>query len=343
MIEVRHQKSDVSIRLSVSSLPFALTFLCALLFGLCFAEAQQAKKIPRIAFLSTASPSSIAARIEAFRQGLLELGYEDGRSIVVEWRYAEGQAHHLRELAAEVVRLKVDVIVTTGPTTTRSSKEATDAIPIVMAQDSDPVGNGFVASLARPGGNITGLSTLNPEINGKRLELLKEIVPRFSRVAVLGNSTTPGNAQALKETELAAETFGLQVQYLDVRVPKDIETAFRATNKTRAEVLLVLGSPVFVLQRRQIAELAVKSRLPAIYDRREFVDDGGLVSYGTNFPDLYRRAATYVDKILKGAKPADLPVEQPTKFELVINLKTATQIGITIPPNVLARADRVVR
>jgi putative ABC transport system substrate-binding protein len=241
------------------------------------------------------------------------------------------------------VRLKVDVIVTTGPTTTRSSKEATNTIPIVMAQDSDPVGNGFVASLARPGGNITGLSTQNPEINGKRLELLKEIVPRLSRVAVLGSSTTPGNPQALRETELAAGAFGVQIQYLDVRGPKDIETAFKAASKGRADVLLVLASPVFVLQRTQIAALAVKSRLPAIYDRREFVDDDGLMSYGTNFPDLYRRAATYVDKILKGAKPADLPVEQPTKFEFVINLKAAKQIGLTIPPNVMARADRVIK
>ena len=307
------------------------------------AEAEQPAKTPRAGFLTAASPSSIAARVAAFRQGLRELGYVEGKNIVVEYRYAEGKRDRLNELAAEVVRLKVDVIVTTGPTTTRSSKEATNTIPIVMAQDSDPVGNGFVASLARPGGNITGLSTQNPEINGKRLELLKEIVPRLSRVAVLGSSTTPGNPQALRETELAAGVFGVRIQYLDVRGPKDIETAFKAASTGRPDVLLVLASPVFVLQRTQIADLAVKSRLPAIYDRQEFVDDAGLMSYGTNFPDLYRRAATYVDKILKGAKPADLPVEQPTKFELVINLKAAKQIGLTIPPNVLARADRVIR
>ena len=326
--------------MSKRNLVFALgaTFL-TLSFAV---EAQQPTKPPRTGFLTAASPSSIAARVAAFRQGLRELGYLEGKNIVIEYRYAEGKRDRLNELAAEVVRLKVDVIVTTGPTTTRSSKEATNTIPIVMAQDSDPVGNGFVASLARPGGNITGLSTQNPEINGKRLELLKEIVPRLSRVAVLGSSTTPGNPQALRETELAAGAFGVQIQYLDVRGPKDIETAFKAASKGRADVLLVLASPVFVLQRTQIAALAVKSRLPAIYDRREFVDDDGLMSYGTNFPDLYRRAATYVDKILKGAKPADLPVEQPTKFDLVINLTAARALGLTVPPTLLARANEVI-
>ena len=212
-----------------------------------------------------------------------------------------------------------------------------------MAQDNDPVGTGFVASLARPGGNITGLSTLAPEISGKQLELLKEIVPKLSRVAVLGTSTKPGNAQALKEMELAAGAFGVQLQYLDVLDPKDIETAFRAASKGRADAVLVLASPVLNSHRTQIADLAVKSRLPAMYARREFVEAGGLMSYGANFTDLYRRAATYVDKILKGAKPADLPVEQPTKFEFIINLKAAKQIGLTIPPNVLARADKVIR
>src|SRR6266542_6805182 len=209
--------------------------------------------------------------------------------------------------------------------------------------DNDPVGNGFVAGLARPGGNITGLSTLAPGISGKQLELLKEIIPRLSRVAVLGTSTQPGTAQALKETELAAGAFGVKLQYLDVLGPKDIETAFRAAGKGRAEALLVLPSSVFSSQRTQVVELAVKSRLPAIYPRSEFVEAGGLTSYGVSFTDLDRRAATYVDKILKGAKPADLPVEQPTKFELIINLKAAKQIGLTIPPNVLARADRVIK
>jgi putative ABC transport system substrate-binding protein len=212
-----------------------------------------------------------------------------------------------------------------------------------MTQDIDPVGNGFVASLARPGGNITGLSTLAPEINGKQLELLKEIVPKFARVAVLGTTTNPGTAQAIRETELAAGSLTVQLQYIDVLDPKDIETAFRAASKGRAEAVLVLISSVLNSQRTQVINLAAKNRFPAMYPFPEFVEAGGLMSYGVSFTDSYRRAATYVDKILKGAKPADLPVEQPTKFELVINLKAAKQIGLTIPPNVLARADRVIR
>jgi putative ABC transport system substrate-binding protein len=318
--------------------------LYAMLLALSFpAQAQQPTKIPRIGHLAASSFSTNPARIEAFRQGLRELGYVEGKNIVIEYRYAEGKLDRLPALVAELVRLKVDIIVSGGPTPTRAAKEATSTIPIVMAFDNDPVANGFVASLARPGGNITGLSTLAPEISGKQLELLKEIVPRLARVAVLGDSTTPGNAQALKEIELAAGALKVKLQYLDVLDPKDIETAFRAANKGRADAVLMMTSRVFVLQRTQIADLAAKSRLPAIYDRREFVDDSGLMSYGTNFTDLSRRAATYVDKILKGAKPADLPVEQPIKFELIINLKAAKQIGLTIPPNVLARADKVIK
>ena len=266
------------------------------------AEAQQPKKVPRIGFLGASSASVLAARIEAFRQGLRDLGYVEGKNIVIEWRSAEGKLDRLPALAAELVRLKVDVIVTTGPAPTRPAKEATSTIPIVMAFDNDPVGNGFVASLARPGGNITGLSTLAPEISGKQLEVLKEIVPRLSRVAVLGSSTTPGNAQSLKETELAAGAFGVKVQYLDVRDPKDIDTAFRATGKGRADAILVLTSPVFNPYRTEIADLAVKNRLPAIYSTPEFVEDGGLMTYGVSLTDLYRRAATYVDKILKGSQ-----------------------------------------
>jgi putative ABC transport system substrate-binding protein len=216
-------------------------------------------------------------------------------------------------------------------------------IPIVMAFDSDPVGSGFAASLARPGGNITGLATLAPEISGKQLELLKEIIPKLSRVAVLGTSTQLGNAQALRETELAARAFGVQLQYLDVLGPKDVETAFRAASKGRADAVLVLASPVLNSQRTQVVDLAVKSRLPAIYPQTEYTEAGGLMNYGANTPDLYRRAATYVDKILKGRKPADLPVEQPMKFEFVISLKAAKQIGLTIPPNLLVRADRVIK
>jgi putative ABC transport system substrate-binding protein len=318
--------------------------LGTLLFALCMsADAQQPKNVPRIGFLGFTSLSGIAARIEAFRQGLRELGYVDGKNIVIEYRYAEGKLDRLSELAAELVRLKVDVIVTSGPSVTRAVKEATTTIPIVMGFDTDPVGNGFVASLARPGGNITGLSVVSPELSGKQLELLKEIVPKLSRVAVLGTSTNPGNAQALKETELAAGAYKVQLQNLDVLSLKDIETAFRDASKGRAGAVLVLASPIIESHRTQIADLAAKNRLPAIYYAPEFVEAGGLMSYGTSFADLFRRAATYVDKILKGAKPGDLPVEQPTKFEFIINLKAAKQIGLTIPPNVLARADKVIK
>ena len=318
--------------------------LGALLIALCFpAHAQQPTKIPRIGFLNATSSSTMSARIEAFRQGLRELGYVEGKNIVIEYRHAEGKLDRLSELVAELVRVKVDVIVTTGPTSTHAAKEATNTIPILMMNEGDPVASGFVASLARPGGNITGLSILAPEISGKRLELLKDIVPRLSRVAVLGTSTNPGNAQSLRETELAAGAFGVQLQYLDVLGPKDIETGFRAASNGRVDAVLLLQSPLLISQRAQVVDLAAKSRLPAIYSAREFVEDGGLMSYGVSIIDLFRRAATYVDKILKGAKLADLPVEQPTKFELIINLKAAKQIGLTIPPNVLARADKVIK
>jgi len=318
--------------------------LCTVLFALCVStHAQQPTKIPRIGLLFTATPSAAAARIEAFRQGLRELGYVEGKNILIEQRYAEGQLNHMNELAAELVRLKVDVIVTIGPAATRPAKEATHAIPIVMGVDDDPVGNGFVASLARPGGNITGLASLAPEIGGKQLELLKEIVPRLSRVAVLGTSTQPGNAQSLREAEVAAGALAVKLQYLDVLSPKDIETAFQAAGKGRADAVLLLASPFAAPNRKQIADLAIKSRLPTIYFRSDFVEAGGLMSYGASQNDLDRRAATYVDKILKGRKPADLPVEQPIKFEFIINLQSAKQIGLTIPPNVLVRADRVIR
>jgi len=306
------------------------------------AHAQQPAKIPRIGFLLASNPSVASARIEAFRQGLHQLGYVDNKDFVGEFRFADGKLNRVPALAAELVRLKVDVIVTGGATDTRAAKEATKTIPIVMAQDSDPVGSGLVASLARPGGNITGLSTLSPELSGKQLELLKETVPKLSRIAVLETSTEPGNAQALREVELAAGALKLHLQHLDVLDPKDIETAFRTASKGRAQAVLVLGSPVFTSHRTRLVDLAVKSRLPAIYNTREHVEAGGLMSYGVSVTDLFRRAATYVDKILKGAKPADLPVEQPTQFEFVVNLKAAKQIGLTIPPNVLARADTVI-
>ena len=330
---------------SIQNLKWVRVVVIGVSFTLCgtVAQAQQPTKVYRIGYLTNASLSSVAARTEAFHQGLRELGYVEGKNIVIEWRSTEGKADRQPGLAAELVRLKVDVIVTGGPAATRAAKEATVAIPIVMAFDIDPVGSGFVATLARPGGNITGLSTLSPEISGKRLELLKEIVPKLSRVAVLGNSTVPGNAQALRETERAAGALKVQLQYLEVQGPKDVETAFREASKRRADAVLVLQSAVLTSHRKQLIELAVKSRLPAIYDRAEFVEDGGLMTYSVSSTDLFRRAAYYVDKILKGAKPADLPIEQPTKFEFIINLKAAKQIGLTFPPNVLALADRIIR
>jgi putative tryptophan/tyrosine transport system substrate-binding protein len=316
----------------------------AMLFALCVsAQAQEAKKIPRIGFLSTTSPSNVPGRLEAFQQGLRELGYVERKNIVVEYRYAEGKIDRLPMLLDELVRRKVDVLVASGPSPTRAAKKATVTIPIVMTWDYDPVGNGYVASLARPGGNITGLSTLAPEISGKQLELLKEIIPKLSRIAVLGTSTVPGNAEALKATELAAAALKVQLQYLEVRDRKDIAPVFQAARNGRADAVLALASRVLLTDRTQVAELAVKSRLPAMYGEMEHVEAGGLMTYGVSIPDLFRRAAMYVDKILKGTQPADLPVEQPTKFEFVINLKAAKQIGLTIPPSVLARADKVIR
>ena len=339
IIGTRHQATGNSKKLTLVAWVF-----CALLFGLYVsAEAQQPIKIPRIGFLSSVSPSTIATRTEAFRQGLRELGYVDGKNVIIEWRSAEGKSEHVSDLAAELVRLKPDVIVTAAPAVTGPVKQATKTIPIVMAFDDDPVGNKFVDTLARPGGNITGLSNLSPEISGKQLEILREIVPGLMRVAVLGTSDRPGNAQTLREIELAAGALAVTVQYLEVKNSNDIETAFRSARKNRAEAVLGLGGPVINSHRTKVVVLAAKSRLPAMYPRPEFVEVGGLMTYGANITHLYHRAAVYVDKILKGAKPADLPVEQPTKFEFVVNLKTAQQIGLTIPPNVLARADRVIR
>ena len=305
--------------------------------------AQQPTKVPRIGYLAANSFLANAARIAGFQQGLRELGYVEGKNILIEWRFAGGNPDRLPALAAELVSLKVDVLVSYGPIPTRAAKEATATIPIVMSQDGDPIASGFVASLAQPGANITGLSSLAPEISGKQLEILKEIVPKLSRVAVLGHSNEPGNAPSLKELELAAGAFKVQVHYRNVLSLKDIETSFQSASQQRAGAVLVLAGPVMAPHRTEVVNLAAKNRLPAIYYRSDYVEAGGLMSYGVNFIDLHRRAATYVDKILKGAKPADLPVEQPTKFEFVVNLKAAKQIGLTMPPNVLARADRVIR
>ncbi|HWP60468.1 MAG TPA: ABC transporter substrate-binding protein [Candidatus Acidoferrales bacterium] len=319
--------------------------LCAVLLALTYsASAQQAKKIPRIGFLSASSPVALSDRLEAFRQGLRELGYVEGKNVVIEYRYAEGKLDRLHELTAELVRLKVEVIVTAAPSSTRSAQQATSTIPIVMAGiGGDPVEAGFVTSLARPGANITGLSALNPELSGKQLQLLTEIIPKLSRVAVLGTSTLPRYAEGMQAIKLAAEPFKIQLQPLDVRGPAQIEIVFNEARKSRSDAVLVQASPVLEAHRTKIASFALKAKLPTMSWAREFVEAGGLMSYGTNIPDLYRRAAIYVDKILKGVKPAELPVEQPTKFELVINLKTAKQIGLTIPPNVLARADKVIK
>jgi putative ABC transport system substrate-binding protein len=306
-------------------------------------EAQQPKKVPRIGFLGAASVAANSARVDAFRQGLRDLGYIEGKNIVIEYRYAGGKLDRLPALATELVGLKVDVIVSGGASATGPAKEATATIPIIMTGDNDPVSSGFIVSLARPGGNITGLSTLTTELSGKRVELLKEIVPKLSRVAVLRVPNNPGNSEAFRETELAARALKVQLQYLDVSGPQDIEAAFREAGKGRADAVLVLGGSVFVLHRKELVAVAGRSRLPAIHYRQEFVEDGGLMSYAASLTDLSRRAATYVDKILKGAKPANIPVEQPTKFEFVINLKAAKQIGLTIPPSVLARADKVIK
>jgi putative ABC transport system substrate-binding protein len=318
--------------------------VCAMLLALCRpADAQQGAKVWRIGYLTPGSPSAVAARQEAFRQGLRELGYVEGKNILIEYRYAGAKPERMRELAAELVRLKVDIIVTTSSAPTRAAKEVTATIPIIMLQDNDPVGNAFVASLARPGGNITGLAALDPELSGKRLELLKETLPELSRVAVLGDSTIPGAVKVLRQTELAASAFNGKVQYLDILNTEDIEAGFKAAARERADGVLTMTSPVLFSHRKQLAALSAKHRLPAIYHQSQYVEAGGLMSYGASFTDMDRRAATYVERIFRGAKPADLPVEQPTKFEFVVNLKTAKQIGLTIPPNVLARADKVIR
>ena len=320
----------------------AVVLTLSLVFVPLAAEAQQSTKVPRIGLLGGGSASTNAARTDAFRQALRELGYVEGKNIVIEELWVDGKADRLPALVAELVRLKVDVIISAGPTVTRAVKEANVTTPVVMGFDDDPVGSGFVSSLARPGGNITGLSSLSPGLSAKQLELLKEIIPRLSRVAVLGSLIHPGTAQSLQEMEFAARALKVQLQYLDVVDPKHIEPAFGAARKERADAVLVLTSIATNLRRRQIVDLARKSRLPAIYFTTEWAEAGGLLTYGASYTDLFHRAATYVDKILKGAKPADLPVEQPTKFELVINLKTAKALGLTIPPSLLRRADRVI-
>ncbi len=313
-----------------------VTFLLTAVYS---GEAQERKKVARIGFLGTSSDAKIPA---AFQQGLRELGYIEGQNIFIEYRYAEGNYDRLPGLVAELLHLNLDLIVAPGTAAALAAKNASQTIPIVFATVSDPVASGLVASLARPGGNLTGPSQMAADLSGKRLELLKEVVPRLSRVAIL-RDRSPESEVALKETQLAARGLKVGLRILDVQGPSDVESAFFVMKKERLGALIVISSPMFVNERIRITALATKQRLPAIYTLREYVDAGGLMSYGVSLPHLFRRAATYVDKILKGTKPADLPVEQPTKFEFVINLKAAKQIGLTIPPNVLARADRVIR
>ena len=320
-----------------------VAFALGIVLALPAADAQQPARGPRIGALFAGSRSSSANCTDAFREGLRELGYIEGQHVAIEYRYAEGKRDRLPDLAAELVRLKVDVIVGGGGSQVRAARNATETIPIVMAYATDPVARGYVASLARPGGNITGLSTLTPDLGGKRLELLREILPKLSRVAVVGIQYVQGQDPEMSAMEVAARTLGLQLQPVELRGPDDLEKAFLAMTRGRANALIGLQDPTVSFLRGQIAELAVKSRLPTVAVEREHVKDGWLMSYGPDYSRLCRRAATYVDKILKGAKPADLPVEQPTVFELVINLKTAKALGLTIPQSVLLRADQVIK
>jgi putative tryptophan/tyrosine transport system substrate-binding protein len=321
-----------------------LLALCAMLLALSSsADAQQPKKIPRIGFLSAGSTNSMSGRVEAFRRGLREQGYTEGQNILVEYRYAEDSLDRLRQMAAELARLKLDVIVTGGPIATLPAKETAGTIPIVLAYEADPVRTGLIASLARPGGNITGLTSNAEELNGKRLELLKEAIPKLSRVAALRNPVMLGAAEALKDVELAAQSLGLKIQALEIRGPNELDGIFQAAKKGRAGALMTIGDPVSFMHRKRVADLAIKNHLATIHGQVPFAEAGGLMVYGPNDGDMYRRAATFVDKILKGTKPADLPVERPVKFDLIINLKTAKQIGLTIPPDLLARATKIIK
>jgi putative tryptophan/tyrosine transport system substrate-binding protein len=309
-----------------------------------FAEARQAaKKIPRVGLLSVNPASVQKDRVEAFREALRKLGYIEGQNISVEYCFADNKPERMPMLAAGLVDLNVDVIVTTGSSATHPAKDATPAIPIVMMSDNDPVASGFVTSLARPGGNVTGLTNITKDLGDKRLELLKEIIPKLSRVAVFTDLTNVTERIGLDEIESTARVLKLQTQRFELAKVEDFDSQFQAIMKWRPGGLMTTGGSLMSGHRKRIVEFAAKNKLPAMYNREEFVEAGGLVSYATSIIDLARRAATYVDKILKEEKPSDVPVEQPTKFELVINLKTAKQIGLTIPPNVLARADKVIK
>jgi putative ABC transport system substrate-binding protein len=325
------------------TLALLLTLALGLFFGPHWSHTQQPANVPRLGLLSPFSPADTARWHEAFRQGLRDLGWVEGKNISLEYRYAEGSSDRLPGLAADLVRLKVDIIVAAVTPDALAAKHATSTIPIVMASPGDPVASGLVESLARPGGNITGLSQIAPELAGKRLERLNDIVPTLSRVAVLWDPQDRGSALSWHEIQRPAQQLGVQLQALEVRSANDLDHAFDEASRARAGALAIMPSPVFVTNLKRLADLAARSRLPSIFHLREFVDAGGLMAYGPDRSDLFRRAATYVDKILKGAKPADLPVEQPMKFELVINLKTAQALGLTIPPTLLFQADEVIR
>lgn len=325
-----------------STIGIIVTLVLGILMAPYTAEAQQAGKLPRVGVLLSGSPERHAPHIEAFQRGLHELGYVKGQTIALEYRFAEGRFDRLSGLAAELVGLQVDVLVA-GGATLRAAKNATSTIPIIMVNVQNPVETGYVASLARPGGNITGLTQVTSELSGKRLELLKETVPGIARVAVLWNAAGAGMSLSFGETQIAAKALGIQLQPLQVRRPDDFAQAFEAAIKERADAFITFGDPLTNTHRSRIIDFAAQSRLPTLYTNREFVDEGGLMSYGPNVPELYRRAALYVDKILKGAHPADLPVEQPMRFELVINLKTAKALGLTLPPALLFQADAVLQ
>jgi putative ABC transport system substrate-binding protein len=339
-------KTSAESRRSIENLKLVGLFAIALtfVFGGAVVEAQQAGKVFRIGFLDPSTASGMAGLLEVFRQELRKLGWIEGKNITIEYRFAEQKAERLPELAADLVRLKVDVIVGTSTASALAAKSATISIPTVMANVGDPVGAGLVASLARPGGNVTGNSALATELNSKRLEILKDVVPKLARVGYLQSSVGATGDLQLKEIRPAAVALKLKLEEIDTQPdPKGLESAFQIAKQKQVGAIMTTASRVFFAERKRIIELAGKSRLPAIYFQKEFVDEGGLMSYGVEYHDLYRRAAVYVDKILKGAKPADLPVQQATKFEFVINLKTAKQIGLTIPVDLLQRANRVIR
>jgi ABC-type uncharacterized transport system substrate-binding protein len=321
------------------------TFLAgtgAVLLAAPLAAEAQAGKVPRVGFLGNSTAALEANLVGPFREGLRELGYVEGQNILIEYRWAEGHYERFPALIAELIALKVDVIVTAGTPASLAVKKAAPSLPLVMAAVGDPIGVGLVASLARPGGNATGLSAIAPELEGKRLELLREVAPRLSHIAVLWNPDNPLHAGSLKEIRAAAQVLGIKVQLLGIRVSEEFPAAFAAILKERPGALLVLADRIFLHNRTRIVDFEVKHRLPGVYAYRELVEAGGLMSFGPSYPGMHRRAAYYVDRILKGAKPADLPVEQPTKFELVINLKTAKALGLTIPQSLLLRADEVI-